>query len=52
MTNIHTQMNKVEGDPAILYILYSVIANELPNDVPSNLCSVTYDLLQCGIYNL
>ena len=45
MTNIHTQMNKVEGDPAVLYILYSVITNKLPNKVSLNLCSITSDLL-------
>ena len=45
ITDVHTQMNKVEGDSSILNNLYLVITNELLNKVPPNLHSVTSDLL-------
>ena len=43
--NVHTQMNKVEGDSPILNNLYLVITNESLNKVPPNLYSITSDLL-------
>ena len=52
INEVYTQMNRVEGDPAVLKILHSVIANKSPNKVPSNLSSVTSDLLQYSICNL
>ena len=45
MTKVHTHLNKVEGDPSILHILYSVIANKSPKKVPLNLHSITSYLL-------
>ena len=52
ITKVHTYSNKVEGDSTVLHILYSVIANKPPKEVPSNLYGITSDLLQCGIHNL
>ena len=52
ITKVHTQINKVEGDPTILHILYSVIVNELSNKVSPNLRGVTSDLLRYSIRNL
>ena len=43
MNEVYIQINRVDGDPAILNILYSVIANESPNEVSSNLCGITSD---------
>jgi hypothetical protein len=45
MNKVHTQINKVEGNSAVLNILHSVITSELPNKVPPNLSSLTSDLL-------
>ena len=42
---MYIQINRIERDPAALNIFYIVIENKLPNDVPSNLSSVTSDLL-------